>query len=264
MNMLQKAKSVYWYSYEAGPVLTKFTKEHLAPSRVLLKSRVIAKALAKSIVTIEGVKLRLGMHLPPKVREQIVTERYEGPELRIVRETLGSDDVVMELGTGLGLLASYCAKKIGSERVFTFEGNPALQQMIEETFLLNSVSPHCELCLVADQEGEEIFYVHKHFWASSILPHKHAEKSVVAKRDFNKELKRTAATYLIIDIEGGEWGLSQYMQLHGVRKIMIEMHPWRIGQQKVDEVDMRICSKGFERVVGLSTDSHYFYKRKGI
>lgn len=64
-----------------------------------------------------------------------------------VAAKLDADDVVMDVGTGIGLVATLCAQRIGSERVYTYEANPALERPIRETFELNRVSPHLEMCM---------------------------------------------------------------------------------------------------------------------
>jgi len=75
----------------------------------------------------------------------------------------------MEIGTGLGLLSSYCAKQIGEDKVFTFEANPALEQTIKTNYALNHVAPKLEMGLIGDSPGFSTFYVGKKFWSSSIF-----------------------------------------------------------------------------------------------
>lgn len=266
MKFSQKElKVIYWRSRERAISFLKNDlpriQQTLSPSRVKLRLMLFTSALKKPIVQLHGVKLRLGIHLSLEVLEYIHSGEYERPEIKMIEATIENDDIVMELGSGLGLVSTFCAKKIGSERVFTFEANPALSSLIKETYDLNEVSPNFENCLVADHNGTQTFYISKAFWGSSIIPSPSAAPIQIATRSFNDELKRIKPTFLIVDIEGGEWELSHYMQLEGVRKIVIETHPWKIGEDKNLLVEKAFENAGFKKISDLSTDHHFFYQR---
>ena len=77
---------------------------------------------SRSHVDLGGVRLRVGAHLSPAIQRAIYRGYYEAPELACLRR----------------------ARRVGSERVFTFEANPALRPLIEETFRLNGVAPWLE------------------------------------------------------------------------------------------------------------------------
>src|SRR5262245_58379142 len=84
----------------------------------------------RGILPVSGVRIRTGPHLSPVILDSIEREMYERPELEIARVKLQRDDVVLELGSGIGFITTYCAKRIGSDRVFTYEANPALESHI--------------------------------------------------------------------------------------------------------------------------------------
>ncbi len=238
MKFSQKElKVIYWRSRERAISFLKNDlpriQQTLSPSRVKLRLMLFTSALKKPIVQLHGVKLRLGIHLLA-----LASVSYH----------------------------TFCAKKIGSERVFTFEANPALSSLIKETYDLNEVSSNevssnFENCLVADHNGAQTFYISKAFWGSSIIPSPSAAPIQITTRSFNDELKRIKPTFLIVDIEGGEWELSHYMQLEGVRKIVIETHPWKIGEDKNLLVEKAFENAGFKKISDLSTDHHFFYQR---
>ena len=143
-----------------------------------------------SFVTIEGIKLRIGNHVSEYIRKTLYVGRYERAELLTVKYRLNHDDVDMEIGAGLGFISSYCAKKIGSDKVFTYEANPALEEHIRDTLKLNGGSPTLEPCLIGEQTGEESFYLHKDFWASSTRRLRQTSKVVkVPMKSFNQEVK---------------------------------------------------------------------------
>src|SRR3954465_8286744 len=76
------------------------------------------------VVTIEGIQIRVGRHMSRRVEQAISKGGYERDELRLIGMVLSPSDVVLELGAGLGLVSAFCAKRVGSGRVFAFEANP--------------------------------------------------------------------------------------------------------------------------------------------
>src|SRR6266581_6595732 len=100
----------------------------------------------RPVVTVAGVQIRVGRHMSPRVERTVSRGRYEQDELRLIGHVLSPDDVVLEVGAGLGLVSAYCAKRLGSSRVFAYEANPDLEACIRETFSLNEVQPTLEMC----------------------------------------------------------------------------------------------------------------------
>ena len=160
------------------------------------------------------------------IRRQIFFSEYEDKEIEIVSRRLASDDVVMEVGAGIGFLSAYCAKRIGSERVFAYEANPALMELIAATYRANGVAPTVRNVLLARGEGTREFHVEPEFWASSALPGSGNARTIrVPQADLNSELQRVRPSFLIVDIEGGEIEFFELADLATVRKICVETHP---------------------------------------
>lgn len=219
--------------------------------------------LSPQIITIRGIRLQLGSHISETIRDVIYRGDYEGPELRIARSKLHPDDVVMEIGAGLGFLSTYCAKQIGDNKVFTYEANPQLEPHILQTYKLNRVNPTLEICLVGEGNGEKDFFLSKDFWQSStILPAKSSKKVTVPVKDFNQEIHRINPTFLIIDIEEGEYDLLHYADFHNVRKLLIEIHPSVLGREKFEWVKQKILEAGFYLNQELSCTQEFFFQRK--
>jgi hypothetical protein len=86
------------------------------------------------IINIKGIKLQIDPYMSEPVQKVIYHGDYEKQEFRILQSQLNQNDVVMEVGTGLGLLSSFCAKKIGSKKVFSYEANPELEPYIRKTY----------------------------------------------------------------------------------------------------------------------------------
>ncbi|NEQ37076.1 MAG: FkbM family methyltransferase [Okeania sp. SIO3I5] len=73
-----------------------------------------------------------------------------------------------------------------------------------------------------------------------------SNKSIqVPVKSFNEEVYKINPTFLILDIEGGEYDLLQFADFHTIKKIVIELHPHFFGQEKLDFVISRLKDAGF-------------------
>jgi FkbM family methyltransferase len=187
-----------------------------------------------------------GPGISADIRRQIFFSEYEDKEIEIVARRLASDDVVMEVGAGIGFLSAYCAKRIGSERVFAYEANPAMMEVIAATYRANGVTPEVHNALLANGEGSREFHVEPEFWASSTVKGSASANTIrVPQRDLNAELARVRPTFLIVDIEGGEIEFFETADLAGVRKICVETHPGIHANEALSGMLGRLIQQGF-------------------
>lgn len=187
-----------------------------------------------------------GPGISPGIRKQIFFSEYEDKEIEIVSKRLSSDDVVMEVGAGIGFLSAYCAKRIGSERVFAYEANPALMELITATYRANGVAPAVRNVLLAQGEGMREFHVEPEFWASSALQGSRSATTIrVPQADLNTELQRVRPSFLIVDIEGGEIEFFEVADLATVRKICVETHPGIHSSAALSKMLAGLFAQGF-------------------
>lgn len=208
---------------------------------------------ALQLATLAGVRLNLA-DLHPVVRTAVIDGSYEAPEMHALAAALRPGDTVLELGTGLGLISTLCAQRIGSQRVHTFEANPALEPRIRETWALNGVAPTLTIAMLGEQAGEHDFHVHDAFWASSAT---HAEGAVRTLRvpvlPLNEVIRRIDPTVLVMDIEGGEAELLRFADLHRIERIVAEFHERMLGRTAIDTMITRLYGQGFRIVRAAST-----------
>jgi len=238
--------------------------DEYSPESVWAKVGALRASWRREVVEIGGVKLRLERDIPSRLRTIIYRGFYEQAEREIVKTRLMPDDVVLELGTGIGLIASSCALKIGSNRVHTFEANPALIPRIKETFQLNGVSPILHNYILGEGEAKRIFYVTPEFWSSSTIKRRGKSSEVsVEQKDFNSVLREIQPTFLIVDIEGGEFDLFQYADLQSVRKLAIELHARIIGPERTGFVVKRIEEQGLTKIPESCVgDEQLYFERR--
>ena len=201
-------------------------------------------------ITNQGITLDLGPAAGTRYARSLYRDDHERDERTIVGRHLRPDDVVLELGAGLGLVTILCCQRVGSERVFTFEANPQLEPVLRRNFALNGVSPQLDLRMVSLTSGAQEFHVAERFIQSSRLPP--AEESAASTSTqvdavaLGDVLARIQPTFLVMDIEGGELDLADpRVDLAGVRDICLELHPHLIGDDGVSRVVAALLSRGF-------------------
>ena len=213
-------------------------------------------------ITIEGVKIRLGRHMSPRVERALTKGGYEREELRLIGVVISQGDVVVEVGAGLGLVSSYCAKRIGSDRVFAFEADPDLEPCIRETYELNAVEPTLEMCAVGNRAGRVTLYRDKHFVSSSVVRRRVGARPVeVPGKALSYIVEKIHPTLLIIDAEGAERGMFDGAQLEGVTRIVLELHDRVIGPDGTDQVRASLRALGFHQDPRLSSPEHLVLSR---
>ena len=196
----------------------------------------------------------------PGIAREIYLGDYEAKEIEIISRRLAADDVVFEVGAGLGYLSAYCAKRNGSNKVFTYEANPELIPLIRETHARNGVSPTVTNALLARGSGEREFRIEDDFWASSA--HRDGGRAIMVKQlDLDAELARIQPSFMIVDIEGGEAEFFAGTDLATVKKICVETHPDVLGDQVLSEMFAALVAKGFALDFSLIRKNVFFFHR---
>jgi FkbM family methyltransferase len=187
---------------------------------------------------------------------------YEREELRLIGSVLSEGDIVLEVGAGLGLVSSYCAKRIGSDRVFAFEADPELEPCIRETYHLNGVEPVLDMCAVVAQPGRVILHRDKHLVSSSIVRRRVGAQPVeVPGKALNYVVERVRPTLLVVDAEGAERELFDGACLPTVSTIILELHERIIGPTGTEQVRNQLANLGFEVDHGISSPEHLVLRR---
>lgn len=196
----------------------------------------------------------------PGIAREIYLGDYEAKEIEIISKRLTDDDVVFEVGAGLGFLSAYCARRVGAEKVFTYEANPELIPLIRETHARNGVAPTVTNALLGKGAGEREFRVDDDFWASSA--HRAGGRSITVRQvDLDAELARVRPSFLIVDIEGGEAEFFADADLSPVRKICVETHPDVLGDRVLSEMFAGLVAKGFALDFALIRKNVFFFHR---
>lgn len=204
-----------------------------------------------------GVRLFLDDPIISSTMRQVIYEnRYEKEEVAVLTKTLKSDDILMELGAGMGFISIFAAQRIGGGNVHAFEANPDLRPLIERNYAQNNVKPflHQTMLIDSNASSEYDFHVAPDFWASSAVHHAPGSRTIsVPTASFAQAMGEIKPTYLVVDIEGGEGELfCKAMDFGNVRHLLIELHPQKIGFEAVEKVVNGLQSSGFVKNHKLS------------
>lgn len=223
--------------------------------------RLVWKLWRPDWVDNHGIRLPVKHPLvSPGIAKEIYLGSYEAKEIEIISKRLSADDIVLEVGSGLGFLSAYCAKHIGSSRVFTYEANPDLIPVIAATHEQNGVSPTVINALLGRGEGTRKFHLERDFWASSA--HRDGGQTITVRQiDLCSELARIKPSFLIVDIEGGELEFFSEADLSSVRKICVETHPDVLGDYSLSTMFVTLITKGFSLDFSIIRKNVFFLYR---
>jgi FkbM family methyltransferase len=165
---------------------------------------------------------------------------YEYQEQRQLPGIVRPGERVLELGVGIGFIASMILKHENTQAYLGFEANPDLLPYIREVFELNGVDGEiCNAALIHDPAVTHLdFYKRRHFWGSSLSPEPWAYESIeaVPARQFNAVVAGFQPTLIVCDIEGGELELFRHADLSGVKRIYLEIHQSVLGRRGIKEL----------------------------
>lgn len=221
----------------------------------------IRKLIKPQIVKLDNVQIFIDKSLSCKMLNVLFQGKYEQYEIAIIKNILDQNDIVLEIGTGLGLISCYCAKIIGSEKVFTFEANPELEKIIRYNYKLNNVEPKLEIGVLGGFETEVEFYIEPDIWSSSLYKRSaNSKKITVPVLNVNEVIINVNPSFLIVDIEGGEFDLFRHIShFRNIKKIAIEIHKRVIGDAKLEFIRSQLAENGFEIDLNLSTEGNLLF-----
>jgi hypothetical protein len=118
-----------------------------------------------------GIRLALDASIMSKhMLDTLRRGYYENEEAESLASIIQANEVVMELGGGIGFLSALLAKNNQVKAVHVFEANPYLIDIIHRTHSLNGVSTCVYNEILGKNDQPVDFYIHEDFWASSTIP----------------------------------------------------------------------------------------------
>jgi FkbM family methyltransferase len=223
------------------------------------------------IIKLNGVLLNIyKLHYHKNELIKLISGKYEMGENAIMSETLMSEDILLELGTGIGYNSIYAKKNIGCE-VFSFEGNPELITIINENAKLNKakITVYNKIVAVKKTVDYISFNVAEHYTGSSLgdLDAQTNLKSIyeIETISIKEVINQISPTYFMCDIEGGELDIFEncdFLKDSTIKKILIEFHPRVLGEDKTLELINNIIKQGYQLRFDKYPKKYCFFFKK--
>lgn len=204
-----------------------------------------------AVFTINGIHLTVPETLlTPTIERMLEKGWYEVEEYRALKAHLLPGDSVLELGSGIGYLASVCARTVGARNVTTVEANPDLLAIIERNLAANGAQEVTLLhgvVVAGPKATDATFHVSDAFWSAT---HKQvqdagATRITVPALDFESLLETCQPTVLIADVEGAEEDFFQAPLPPDLRLIIVELHPHHYAPSTVRALFSRLHDQDF-------------------
>ncbi|AJP73896.1 FkbM family methyltransferase [Sphingomonas hengshuiensis] len=208
-------------------------------------------ARAGPIVSYHGNKFDLAHpRASAQIGAAIVKGTYEAREIDLIRRNVRPDDKVLELGACMGATSLLLYDMVGRENHLVVEADARNFELSRHMFDLNGKDVRIEYgFLVGGEDALQNvpFASNENPSSSSSFQRDGTEvlEQVPALR-FEDVLEREGSTVLVLDIEGGEYELfTKARAFHQLRTILMEAHPWVIGEARMQELLDALAAHGF-------------------
>ena len=196
----------------------------------------------------DGVFVNVDKRLPKGIKKALYKETYESDERYLVNIMLEPGDRVLEIGAGIGVVSSLCGLRCPKGAVVSYEANPNAYDFALENIKINKLSIDLRNKMLGPERGEKDFYISSKILSSSAKDRGFGGKVTLPCDDISEVIGDFKPTALVMDVEGAEVDLMPLVNFSGIKKIIIELHPWIVGDNPIDEIKNLIESNGFVKI----------------
>jgi FkbM family methyltransferase len=216
------------------------------------------------IIGYHGIDVPLtGDHMIKPIVRQLLSGSYEMPEITALHAVVRSDDNVLELGTGLGIVTALAARAASKGKVLTFEANPILLSPAASLFAQNGISNvEARHGVIVDGPGGGTlpFYLNPSF-AEGSLATKIGQVIEVPTWAAADILSSFRPNVLICDIEGAEGDLLPALDLACLRAAVVEFHPHILSRTAVAGIYQHMSKYGLYPAIEHSSGTVVAFER---
>lgn len=180
--------------------------------------------------------------LNDRIAAKLASGGYEADEAKAAAMRLRAGQRVLELGAGIGYIASICARIAGPRNVTSVEANPAMLPVIRDNLERNGFGAvtllHGAVGGMTDGVEPLAFEAAQSFWAARIADETAAPERTVAvpHLGLNDLMERIRPELVIMDIEGAEQYLFDMPWPAYVRSVVMELHPPRYADRVIQRI----------------------------
>lgn len=208
---------------------------------------------------INGVRLEVpDAILTERIIDKLKTGGYEAHEAAAVQGRVRAGNRVLELGAGLGYIASLASAITGAQNVVTVEANPEMIPVIRANLDRNGFEAATLLhgaVVGLDEPGGTIAFERKAvFWSGKLAGMDSAPEAVVdvPMLPLHGLLAEYRPHVVIMDIEGAEAHLFERKWPRHVRSVMMELHPRQYPDTTIKQIVDCMSSSGLTYDPGTS------------
>lgn len=176
---------------------------------------------------------------------------YEDDERELIKRFLRPEDTVLECGACLGIVSCVTNSLLRDKsRHVVVEANPKVIPSLYRNRELNRAGFLIEHCAISSR-NEETFYLHPKYIVGGTSQRPSDEAVRLPGRSVRElDTRYGPFTALIMDIEGSELDAFQAAGdlFSRYRLVIVELHPWAIGEAKVQQCRDILAAAGLRHV----------------
>lgn len=208
-----------------------------------------------------GLKIHVDRRLPAEIQAKLRKNNYNYEALRLANALLEANDRVLEIGSGIGVVAVACAYICGAENVTCYEANTDTARLITSNFRLNGMRPRLRQKAVATHSGIVDFFFNDDIVSSSLMARQGGEPTPVACDDIADVVLELNPNVIVMSAEGAEVTLLPHTDLSGVEKLLLELHPNIAGRRATDNLVKVLYERGFDLVEKAPRKNFSYFAR---
>lgn len=174
--------------------------------------------------------------------------RYEKDEIDLCKKYLSSDLDIIELGTSIGVVASFIQQAFHVKKMICVEANHLLHSLLKNTFKSNDFINTTLLNVAVSNDNKPVFFATRDSnELGKIVDYSETKVNAKSLQQIKKE--NNILNYnLVCDIEGAECNFILGEGLENCQLAIIELHKsvWNNKTYSIDELSHLIQKKGFE------------------
>lgn len=215
-----------------GAAAGKFRHKIISPIQGVIFDCLVRRFRAN------GCEFEIPKHLTSaSYRACFLGNSYEAEERELICNFIRAEDMVLEVGACLGIVSCVTNKLLrDNTKHVVVEGNPLCIPAIHRNREINQCGFLVENCALSNQP-DVTFYLHPTYIVGGTTQ-RGSNRPV---RVPGKSLRELDARYgpfsaLIMDIEGSELEAFEASEdiLKKYRVVIVELHPWAIGEEKTE------------------------------
>lgn len=187
--------------------------------------------------------------LPKRLRSLLFKGGYEGYERELIKRVVKSDSIVLEIGTGIGLISLIARSICTNGKVRSYEANPLLEELIRSNYALNDQVPDLVMKAITTHGKPIEFFVDHNILSSSTLDRNISSRPIsVESERLDDAISDFSPDTIIMDVEGAETDILGHSELEGITTMIVELHPHIVGDEAISALKENLEQKAFNLI----------------